>query len=128
MMISEKKSGRPTCLAACRRICWRSASDTESPFCGGLVLPLGQMTIAILDHHDRSVDQHADRESQSAERHDVGADLEVVHRDKRGEHRKGKSEDRDERGAEMEQEDDDHQADNDRFFDQISLESIDRMP
>ena len=120
MMISEKKSGRPTCFAACRRICWRSASDTEPPFWRGLMLPLGQVTIAILDHHDRSVDQHADRESQSAERHDVGADPEVIHRDKRGEQREGKGENRDQRGPEMEQEYDDHKADNDRFFGQIA--------
>ena len=75
-----------------------------------------QMPIAVLHHHDRGVDQHANRQRQSAERHDVGADVQVVHRNERGDDRNRQRENRNQRGAEVKQKDDDDEADDDGLF------------
>ena len=53
-------------------------------------------------------------------------DSQPVHRDEGHQHRDGQGENCDERGAEMKEEDDNHEADDDRFFEQIALERFDR--
>ena len=40
---------------------------------------LRQMTMSVLHHHDRRVDQDADRQRNPAQRHDVGAHAEGIH-------------------------------------------------
>ncbi len=50
---------------------------------------LGEMPIAILDHHNGRIDEHADGQRQPAQRHDVGADVQVIHGDECGQHGDG---------------------------------------
>ena len=77
MIASEKKMARPTCCAAAT-----TTRGCSSYGIGLIVLGrLGELPVGVLDHHDRRVDQHADRERDAAERHDVGGDAEVVHRE-----------------------------------------------
>ena len=90
------------------------------------MLPFRQMPIAVFDHHDRRIDQHADRQCQAAQRHDVGTDLEIIHGYERGQDGERQSEDRDQRGAKVKQEDDDHQADDDCLLEQVAFEGVDR--
>ena len=49
---------------------------------------------------------------------------EVVHGEKRRQHGNGQRENRDQRRTEVKEENDDHEADDDRFFDQIALASV----
>src|SRR5216684_255932 len=85
------------------------------------------MTIAVFDHDDCGVHKHTDCKSQSTQRHDVGADVEVIHGNKRGDDRNREGDDGNQRRAEMEQEHNDHQADDDCLFDQIPLQRFDRL-
>ena len=123
MISSEKKSAGPTCLAALMRIVRRSGSEIGLESSS---LPIGEMTIAVFDHDDRSIDEHSNRQSNSAERHDVRGHAQPVHRDERHKNRNGQGKNRDQRGTKMEEEDDDHQADDDRFFQKIALQRFDR--
>ena len=83
------------------------------------------MPVSVFDHDDRSIDQDANRQRQATKRHDVGTDVQVVHGDERGYDRNGKRDDGNERGTKVEEENDNHKADNDRFLDQIALQRFD---
>ena len=61
----------------------RATDDVQSRL---VPLGLAQMTVHVLDHHDRAVDHHADRDRQPAQAHQVGGDAELVHRDHREQH------------------------------------------
>ncbi len=89
---------------------------------------LGQAPVGVFHHHDRGVHQHADRKRDAAEGHDVGGDAQGEHRDEGDQHRDGKREDRHEGRAEVEQEDDHHQADHDDLLDQRALQVFDGGP
>ena len=52
--------------------------------------------------------------------------MQVVHRDERHHDRDWQGENRNEGGAEMEEENDDYQADDDRLFQQIALQGVNR--
>src|ERR1700688_1888421 len=82
--------------------------------------------MAVLDHHDRRVDQHADREREPAQRHDIGTDAEPVHRDEGGQQRQWNADYGNERRTEMQQEGDDHEAYDHCLFDQVAAERLDR--
>ena len=86
---------------------------------------LGEVAVAVLDHDDGGVNEHADGEGESAEGHDVGADLQEVHGDEGGQHGDGQGEDGDQRGTEVEEKDDGDEADDDGFKDEIALEGVD---
>src|SRR6266508_2528619 len=77
-----------------------------------------QMSVRVLDHHDRSVHQDADREGQSAERHDVGRDAQERQRQEGDDDRNRQDCDRYERRAKVEEEDQDDEGDDDHFLDQ----------
>ncbi len=123
MITREKKMAGPTCLAASNRI-WRSLCTGKRLRFAGLAL--GKLPVTVFDHDDGCVNQNANRQGQTAEGHDVGSDVEVVHRDEGGDYRDGQREDGDQRRTEMEQKDDDDNADDDRFLEQITLQRIDR--
>ena len=84
------------------------------------------MAVAVFDHHDRRIDEHADRQRDAAQRHDVRAHAQPVHRDEGHQHRDGQRENRNQRGTEVKQENDDHEADDDGLFQQIALQRFDR--
>src|ERR1700722_17722267 len=92
-----------------------------------IVLRLRQVPISVLDHHDRSVDEHAYRQGQSAERHDVGAELQIIHRNERRDDRDRQRENGDQRRTQVKEKDDDHEADDDSLFEQIAFQCIDRF-
>ena len=77
---------------------------------------LRELAVAVLDHHDGRIDEHANGEREAAERHDVRADLQVVHRDEGCNHGNRQSEYGNQRRAEMKKEDDDDDANDKRFF------------
>ena len=91
------------------------------------VLRFGQMPVAIFHHHDRRVHQNPDGQRQSAERHNVRTDFQVVHWNERCDDGDRQGQDRNEGGAEVKEEDDDHEADDDRFLDQVAIEGADRV-
>ena len=86
---------------------------------------LGELAVPVFDHDDRGVDEHADREGEAAKGHDVRADVEVVHGDEGSDHGDGQRKNRNQRRTEVKQENDDDHADDDRFFDQVALQSFD---
>src|SRR6266481_3260258 len=85
------------------------------------------MTVAVLDHDNSGVHKYTDGQRQSTQRHDVRTDVQVIHRNERGDDRNRQRDDGDQRRTEMEEEDNDDQADNDRLFDQIALQSLNRF-
>ncbi len=87
------------------------------------LLPLGEMPIAVLHHHNRGIDKNTDSQSDAAKGHDVRRNTEEIDRDKRDKNRDRQSKNGDQRGTEVKQEDDDDEADNDGLFEQIALES-----
>src|SRR5689334_15410624 len=82
------------------------------------------MAVAVFHHHDARIHKHANRQRQSAQRHDVGADLQIVHGNERRDDGDGQRDNGNQRGAEMEKENDDDEADDDGFLDQIALQSL----
>ena len=71
------------------------------------------MAVAVFDHHDGRVHEHADGQRQSAQRHDVRADVQVVHGNEGREHGDGQRQDGHQRRAEVKEKDDDDEADDD---------------
>src|SRR5260370_725820 len=92
---------------------------------GPFRLLLGELSIAVLDHHDGGVDENPDGERKSAEGHDVRTDMKVVHRDESGEYCDRQRQNRNQRRAKMKKENNDDDADDDRLFQKVSLESFD---
>ena len=88
-------------------------------------LALRQVPIAVLDHHNGGIYKNTNRQRQTAQRHNVRGDVQVVHGDKGGDHRNGQSKDGDECGTEMEKKNDDDGTDDDRFLEQLVLQSFD---
>ncbi len=84
------------------------------------------MPVRVLDHHDRGIDQNADRQSEPSERHDVGGDAQERHRQERDDDRDRQDRDRHEGRAEVVEEDEDDEGDHDHFLDQRVLQGIDR--
>ncbi len=97
----------------------RAQDDLEV---GALSSPLFVVFVGVLDHDDRRVDEHADRDRDAAERHDVRAEALPVHHDEREQERDGDREDRHERRAHVEEEEDTHESDDDRLFEQRARE------
>ena len=79
------------------------------------------MPVAVFNHDNRRIDEHADRQRDAAQRHDVRRHSQPVHRDEGHDHRDGQGENCDKCGAEMKEENYDHQADDDCLFQQIAL-------
>jgi hypothetical protein len=108
MMSSEKKSAGPTSAA-------ESAITRQwfSPLSSSLrmrVFPMLEVFVRVLDHHDRRVDHRADRDRDAAQRHDVGVDTLVAHDDEGREDAERQRHDGDEGRAQVEQEDETHDA------------------
>ena len=69
MITTEKKIGRPTARQAGR------TTSRTSPRTGSVAELLAEPVHHVLGHHDRRVDQHADRDRDPGQRHDVGLDV-----------------------------------------------------
>ena len=87
---------------------------------------LRKLPITVFHHHDRGIHQHTDRQRKASERHDVGTDVEEDHGDEACQNGNGKSENGNQSRAKVEKEDDDHQADDGGFFQQVALQGLDR--
>src|SRR5438067_8377104 len=85
------------------------------------------MTVTVLNHYDRGVYKNTDGQRQPAQRHDVRADMQVIHRNERGDDSDRQSNDRNQRRTEVKEEDDNHQTDDDRLFDQVALQRLNRF-
>ena len=84
------------------------------------------MSHHIFRHHDRRIDQHADRDRDAAQRHDVRRDAELPHQDERDENRDRQRQSDDQDDAEVKQEDDVRERDEDDFFRERVLQRVDR--
>ena len=89
------------------------------------VFPLLQAFVGVLDHHDGGVHHGADGDGDAGQRHDVGIEADVIHRHQRHQDGDGEHENHHQRAAEVEEEDNAHQADNDDLFNQFFLQRID---
>ena len=86
-----------------------------------------QPAIGVVDHHDRRVDEFANRQRDARKRHDVRRHAEVVHRDERGDDGDRQRDDRDERRAHVEEEHEDHQRHDDDFLHERVAQGHDRV-
>ncbi len=84
-----------------------------------------KLPVSVFDHNDGGVHEDANRQGQTAERHDVRGDVEVVHRDEGCDHGDRQGQDGNQRGTKVEQENDDHDADDDSLFEQVALQRFD---
>ena len=71
-----------------------------------------------LDHDDGVVDHDADRQHQRQQRHGIGREAQRQHHREGADQRHRHGDDRDDRGAQVAQEDEDHDADQDEGLDQ----------
>ena len=101
MIATEKTIGRPTARHACKTMSRTSPRD-------GLVAELlPQPVHHVLGHHDRRIDQHADRDGDARQRHGVGLNVDQAqppqdrHDQKRRQRGQGKRAGDDERGPHM---------------------------
>src|SRR6266550_9371174 len=83
------------------------------------------MLVRVFDHDDGGVYHRAERNRDAAEAHDVRAEAEHMEEAHRDQHPDREHDDRDERAADMQQEDKADQGDNDAFFGERVLQSID---
>ena len=86
---------------------------------------LGQVAVAVLHHDDPGIHQHADGDGNTPQGHDVGGDPHQLHGDEGDQHRDRQGQDDHQGALEVEQEDQDHQRDDDRFLQQACLQGID---
>ena len=69
MIATEKTIGRPTARQA------GSTMSRTSPRTGSAAELLAQPVHHVLGHHDRRIDQDADRDGDARQRHRVGLDV-----------------------------------------------------
>ena len=69
MIATEKTIGRPTARQAGR------TTSRTSPRTGSVAEVLAEPVHDVLGHHDRRIDQHADRDRDPGQRHGVGLDV-----------------------------------------------------
>ncbi len=81
--------------------------------------------MCVLDHYDGRVDHGADGDGDTAERHDVGGEAHVVHGNEGDDDGRRQHYDGDQGAAEVEQEEEAHQADDDALLDQGLLQRVD---
>ncbi|MNS70677.1 hypothetical protein D3C72_1040240 [compost metagenome] len=82
-------------------------------------MPVFQLLVRVLDHHDRGIDHGANGNGNAAQRHDVGIDALVAHHQKGGQHAQRQRHDRHQRGTQVEQEQQAHQRDHGELFGQL---------
>ena len=78
--------------------------------------------VSVLDHDDRSVDHDPDGDGDAAQTHDIGGQVDSPHGHESQQHGQRQGQHGDQGAAKVEQEHDDHQADDDRLFDELSAE------
>ena len=89
-------------------------------------MPSLNMLVRVLDHHHGRVDHRADGNRNTTQRHDVGVHALVLHDDERHQHTQRQRNDGHECRAHMKQEHETHHRDDDKFFEQLGGEVIDR--
>ena len=92
-----------------------------------LRLSRGNVSINVFGHDDAHVTDITDGDRQSCERHNVRIDAEPIHRDERTGDRQRERQHRCHRAAQMQQECDDDQRAQQRFFTQRLLQRIDGL-
>ena len=83
------------------------------------------MLVHVLYHNDGPIDHSADSNGDSAERHNVGVDALPVHDGKRHQNAHRQADNRHQRRADVKQKDNAHQADDQKFFQQLKKEVVD---
>src|SRR5690242_5782467 len=83
-----------------------------------------QMFMAVFDHHNRGIDNHADGNGYPAKRHDVGIDSHELHDQESHEHAAWNDKNRDKLAAGMQQEQNTNQPDNNNLLQQRAAQSI----
>ena len=77
-----------------------------------------EMLVHVLDHDDGGVDHRADGDGNAAQAHDVGADAKSMDADEGHQYADWQHDDRHQRATHMQQEDDAHQRNDQRFLQQ----------
>ena len=115
MISTEKKIGRPTVRQA------GMTSSRVSPVTFCVAEMRRQVVRGVLDHHDRLIDQDADRDGDAGQRHDVGLDVDDAelpqhpHQEEREQHRQRQRHADHERAAEVHQDQQDRERGDDHL-------------
>ena len=83
------------------------------------------MAVAVLHHDDPGIHQHADGDGNTSQGHDVGSYPQQFHGDKGKQHRYRQGDDNYQSALEVEEKQQHHQGDDNRFLGQRPLQGID---
>ena len=123
MTSSEKNRDGPTSWPASISTSRRGRRSS-----GGLSLLVLDVLVGVLDHDDGRIHHRPDGDGDAAQAHDVAGQPDPPHRQQRQQHGQRQGDDRDQGAAEVEQEDDAHEADDEAFLDQLLAQRLHRMP
>ena len=105
-------------LVTSRIACWAAATG---------VRPARDVALDVLDHHDRVVDDDADREHETEQRQRVQREAERVHHGERADERHRHGRERDQRRAPGLQEQQHHEHDEEQRLEQRMHDRVDRL-